>query len=141
MLPEAAGVIQHDAEFFVLKLPPRFEFFKVDAVQRCVVRLEDADASTGLRLNSVEISETLKKRDRSMEPMVPGSRQFAPGIAYNGSFAVAAQLSENVFENLGRRVARIDQELRNPFVGVIEEQQAARRLSVPPGEKAAPVPV
>src|SRR5437660_1624900 len=65
--------------------------------------------------------------------MVPGGRYPPPWLTHNFTRTRTAEFRKNVFQNVGRRMTRIDEEFRNPLIRVIEQQQTARRLSIAPG--------
>ena len=73
MFTKPAGIVQHDRELLVFKLPPGFEFRKIDAAQHGIVRFENAHAAASLSLDLLDVPETLKQRDRGVESMVVGS--------------------------------------------------------------------
>ena len=62
--------------------------------------------------------------------MIVGRGDSSPRLTDNFSGPRPAQFSENVFQNVGRRVTGIDEELGNPLVRVIEQQQAAGRIAI-----------
>src|SRR5215471_14798460 len=68
-----------------------------------------------------------------MESMVVGTGKLSPGVAENGGFPRAAQFREDVFQDVCRRVTRVDEKFGNPFIGVIEQQHTACRLAISAG--------
>src|SRR4030095_7818754 len=65
-----------------------------------------------------------------MKPMIFGVGESAPGVADNGRFAGAAKLAKHVFQNVGWRMTRVDEEFGNPFVGIVEQQDTTRGSAV-----------
>src|SRR5882672_6797476 len=65
--------------------------------------------------------------------MVSGGGHPSPWLTHNFTRTRAAEFCENVFQNVGRRMTRIDEEFRNPLIRIIEQQQTTRRLSIAAG--------
>src|SRR5690242_4592002 len=68
-----------------------------------------------------------------MKSMVLGCRKLSPFLAEDLRRARPAYFRKNIFKNFGRRMARIDKELRNPLIRIAEQQQTARRFTVTSG--------
>src|SRR5438105_12467103 len=68
-----------------------------------------------------------------MESMVFCVRKLSPCIAENRCVTRSAHFSEDEFQNVGWWMAGVDEEFGNPFVGIAEQKQASRGLSVAAG--------
>src|SRR6516162_7789290 len=68
-----------------------------------------------------------------MEPMILRAGEFSPIFSYDLALFGSADFPENIFQYLSRRMARIDEEFRDPFVRVIKQQQTSGLFAVPTG--------
>ena len=114
-------------------MPACFEILKVDALESRIVWFQDPNAAPILCLNLFKVAVPLEQGHRGVKPVIFRVGELPPGIAQDRGFTGAAQFSEDIFQNVCRRVTGVDEELGNPFIGIAEEQQTSCRFAVTAG--------
>ena len=122
MLSKSARIVEHHTELLVFELTTRFEFSEIQSTKSGVIRFQDTNTAALLSLDSFKIPIPLQQRDGRMEAMVLRIRKSAPGVPNDHRLPRAANLAEEIAEYFGGWIAGVDEEFRNPFVGVIEQQ-------------------
>jgi hypothetical protein len=130
---EPAGVLEHHRELAKFKLTPPFEFVEVERAEMAVGSPKNSDSTTGSRINAFEVAGALQQGHSGVEPLVGAHRRPLPVLANHQWLAHTRKSGEGFFQELGRRMAGIDERFGNPLVGVVKEKQASRGLPVATG--------
>src|SRR5688572_19618686 len=133
MLFETARILQHECELSMLEFTPLFEVFEVEAAEFPVFWTKNSNAGSLRRVNPVDVPASLKNRNRGEKALIHTRRDLLPRVANDDRFPGAEEFCINLLQELGGGMAGIDEQFRNPFVGVVEKQQPMSGIAVAPG--------